>query len=120
MSVRILSLLLAIGLAASAGRAAAPAVPRPLDDHGDPLPDGAAARLGTLRWRPGVALLDLAWSPDGKWLASADQSLRTVRLWDAKTGRVVRTFWGHRGTVTQVAFSPDGKRLVSLGYDGAV
>jgi WD40 repeat protein len=114
---RILSLLALVGLLATTGRAAAPPVPPLLDDHGDPLPDGAVARLGTLRWRAGVFVPNFVWSPDGRWIATADGHRRTVRLWDAATGRVVRTFWGHRDSVNRVAFSPDGKRLVSASSD---
>jgi regulation of enolase protein 1 (concanavalin A-like superfamily) len=40
-----------------------------------------------------------------------------VKLWDAATGREVRTLQGHRGTVTSVAFSPDGQRLVTGSAD---
>jgi WD40 repeat protein len=60
----------------------------------------------------------VAYSPDGKRLASASSD-RTVKVWDAGSGQEVLTLTGHTGTVCMVAFSPDGKRLASAGGDGA-
>jgi WD40 repeat protein len=45
---------------------------------------------------------------------------QTVRVWDADTGQETLTFKGHTGGVPSVAFGPDGRRLASAGYDGAV
>jgi WD40 repeat protein len=58
----------------------------------------------------------VAFSPDGTRLASAGKD-RTVRLWDAATGREIRTLTGHAKSVLSVAFSPDGKLLASGGQD---
>jgi WD40 repeat protein len=53
----------------------------------------------------------VATSPDGAWFATA--GFKTVNLWDAKTGKLVRTLKGHLSPVHVVAFSPDSKLLAS-------
>jgi RNA polymerase sigma factor (sigma-70 family) len=81
------------------------------DRHGDPLPEGAIARLGTVRWRHGFYVHDLAYSPDGKMIAAVGPG-RAITLWDADTGQEVRHI-PYRGGSFAVAFSPDGKTLAS-------
>jgi WD40 repeat protein/tRNA A-37 threonylcarbamoyl transferase component Bud32 len=54
----------------------------------------------------------VAWSADGKWIASGGQD-RVVRVWDAATGKQVLALGGHARTISAVAFSHDGKRLAS-------
>ena len=58
----------------------------------------------------------VAWSPDGKRLASASYD-GTVKVWDAETGAEVLTFKGHTGPVLSVCFSPDSKRVASARGD---
>ena len=59
----------------------------------------------------------MAFSPDGSTLASASND-KTVMLWDAVTGQVVRaTLTGHANSVHPVVFSPDGQRIASTSID---
>lgn len=64
-------------------------------------------------------ILHLAYSLDGKFLASASED-GTARLWDVATGTTVAVFSGHGAAVTGVAFTPGGDRLATVSRDGAV
>ena len=64
----------------------------------------------------------VAVSPDDAVIASGGED-RTVRLWDANTGAHLATLTGHKGRVTRVVFSADGKWLASASehrLDGTV
>jgi RNA polymerase sigma factor (sigma-70 family) len=69
-----------------------------------------APRLDT----PGVASPRLAFSPDGKVMASVPQQGGDGRLWDTATGKELRPLKGMPKWPNAVAFSPDG-RLLAVG-----
>lgn len=109
----IFALLLAAGGLTNSMVAGAP--PEANDAHGDPLPPGALARLGTVRFRHGKGIEAIAYSPDGKTIASAGTGGSLV-LHDATTGKRLRTFPGKKTPNTYrdpVAFSPDRKTLAA-------
>jgi WD40 repeat protein len=58
----------------------------------------------------------VAWSPDGKTLASGAED-KTVRLWDVATRKHLRTLEGHEGRVYIVKWSPNGNTLASCSSD---
>ena len=66
-----------------------------------------------------VALVSLAWSPDGKRLAVGSADYR-ITLLDLINRKVLRSYVGHDGEVTALAFSPDGSRLASASHDRTV
>jgi WD40 repeat protein len=81
------------------------------DRHGDPLPPGAIARLGTIRFRHGMSAQSVAYSPDGKTLAAG--GFGVVSLWDALAGKEVRRLTTSNGWLYSVAVSPDGRHVVA-------
>ncbi len=118
------------------------------DLHGDPLPPGALARLGTVRWRHGFAVAYVAFTPDGKSLLTAAQD-NTIRLWDWGTGKEIRRFGkppavkpnapgdpaaqlrqavlvlrggmaAYGAGSTGVALAPDGKTLAATTPNGTI
>lgn len=90
------------------------------DLHGDPLPQGTLARLGSVRFRHGSNVFFIAFLPDGKLLTAGQEG--TARLWEVATGREIRHFDLPRPTenvvirmpyLVPLAVSADGKTLAA-------
>jgi WD40 repeat protein len=61
----------------------------------------------------------VAWSPDGKKIASASADTN-VQVWNVATGTNILTYRGHSSKVNAVAWSPDGTRIASASEDRTV
>jgi WD40 repeat protein len=63
----------------------------------------------------------MAFSPDGRRLAlGGGHHNGTVTLYDALTGKVVHPLHGHTERIACVAFTPDGRRLISASEDKTI
>jgi WD40 repeat protein/predicted Ser/Thr protein kinase len=94
-------------------------------------PDGARLATtsadGTVRqWNPATGLeveppydrhgsevYSAAYSPDGVWLATGGAD-RTIRCWRATGREEAGVLHGHTGTVSALAFTPDGRQVASV------
>jgi RNA polymerase sigma factor (sigma-70 family) len=87
------------------------------DLHGDPLPPDALARMGAIRFRHIHDVVAIAFSPDGKFLATTGFFSGTIILWDVATGKEVRRLNEEPSSVIGPAlFSPEGKRLAAFQW----
>ncbi|HEY7308763.1 MAG TPA: sigma-70 family RNA polymerase sigma factor [Gemmataceae bacterium] len=81
-----------------------------VDRFGDPLPEGARVRLGTMRFRHARGTT-LAFAADGKSILSCGAD-RTLRTWDLATGRLLRAQrLPSEPTTSAFVLSPDGRLL---------
>lgn len=88
------------------------------DALGDPLPSGAVLRLGSSRLKHIERANTVAFSPDGKVLASGGYYEQVIRLWDPQTGKSLGEFEISAKAdvgVLSLVFSPDGKWLAVGG-----
>lgn len=90
-----------------------------------PPQDVLVSENGTLRWvgllgdrrfRHGMGSGAMDISPDGKCIVSA--GIQGVKVWEAATGRELRTFWKSEDAVCALAFSPNGKWVVAANRSG--
>ena len=116
---RIKFALLALGLILVSATADEPPARR-TDSDGDPLPAGALFRIGSVRFRTGGGINDVAISPDGRSLATSTGA--GITIFDLSTGKPVR----HIASVIEppyfsgqpIAYSPDGREVISVSWKG--
>jgi WD40 repeat protein len=95
------------------------------DVFGDPLPENALARMGTIRWRtgygsPGALPPDVSSviTKDGRTIYVAGSDDNTISAFDLQTGLRLRTFKEDEPGISALALSPDGELLVCGGTNG--
>jgi WD40 repeat protein len=98
-------------------------IPPKVDQSGDPLPTGAVARLGSIRFRHPGAVHFVGYSGDGKRVVTASGD--TLHFWDARTGKELRQLHIKAAPQRQrfrsspsVLLSGDGKTIVLGAFDG--
>jgi WD40 repeat protein len=65
------------------------------------------------------AAVQVATFGPGRTLVGTTSGDGMARIWDATTGQTLRVLVGHvTHTIPDLAFSPDGKRLATAGWDG--
>ena len=65
------------------------------------------------------SIMSIAFSPDGKRLASGSAD-KTIKVWDTQTGALKQTLTGHSNGVHSLEFSPDGRTLASGSDDKTI
>jgi RNA polymerase sigma factor (sigma-70 family) len=90
-----------------------PKGPAPSDLHGDPLPPGALARLGTVRFRTPVGTTAVAFLPGETTLLTVGGS--SFSTWEVATGKELRRR-DYKGNGSSYALAPDGKALAVGTY----
>lgn len=81
------------------------------------VPLGSVQR--TILWGHENEVRSVSFSPDERWLVSGADDW-SVRLWDTRSGQMLRCLQGHGDRVTGVAFTPDGRHIVSGSEDHTV
>lgn len=112
---------LCLALAVTSLARGGPPAEKRADRYGDPLPDGALLRLGTVRLRHESPVLALAFAPDGKSLFSGGYK-GTVRQWGPVTGKELRRLSWENGCVMALGVSPSAKDrvLVAGSYQSTI
>ena len=64
-----------------------------------------------------AAISAVVFSPDGHFVVTNGGEEKNVKIWETKTGRLIRTIEAHADQITSVSFSNNGKYLLTTGHD---
>ena len=87
-----------------------------LDLFGDPLPEGASMRFGTIRHRQEALIYRIAFTRDDKFIVT-DGDDSHLRVWDARDGKLIRNIAVGIEALSDFAISSDGKTVGTAGID---
>jgi WD40 repeat protein len=96
-------------------------LPARSDLFGDPLPEGASARLGSVRFHHQGGVIAAAFAPDGQTIVAAgfEKDGLSLRLWETATGKETSRIAVQGSELRGLTFAPDGK-TVFVGRAGCV
>lgn len=116
----VLALVLAVvvvDLTQAQPSTAARDVPAPrCDCQGDPLPPGACARCGSVRWRHAESIQQIVFARHGALAATLGRD-RSVRVWRSVNGQPLLRFHAHDREYHALAISPDGRNIALASSD---
>lgn len=87
-----------------------------VDGLGDPLPEAAVQRLGTLRLRYSGNIGDLLYIADGRGAVAVG---RNVEIWDLTAGNMEGSYPVAKGSISSLDLGPDGATLL-VGEGGGM
>jgi len=105
-----------VGPASSLADSIPPVPPAAVEE---PLPESALRRFGTTRFRPGAQQNFIAFSSDGRYLASGGYDGK-LHIWEVPSGKELRSFPMQYNQINAMRFSPDGKFLAAGSSDGLI
>ncbi|MFC1761687.1 LamG-like jellyroll fold domain-containing protein, partial [Planctomycetota bacterium] len=76
--------------------------------------------LLALEGKLGTKVNSIAFNAEGTRLVTSRFHWWSVHVWDASTGKELKKLSGHSDLISSVVFTPDGKRIISGGYDATV
>ena len=82
--------------------------------------DVGARRQRAFMQAPMGRVNNLAFSPDGKTLASGMSSQNTILIWDVSNRRLLSVLTGQGSDITALVFAPDSITLASVDHNGTV
>jgi len=95
-------------------------LPGNVDQYGDPLPEDAVARLGSVRFHHQGGILTAAFAPDGKTIVGAgyEKDGLSLRYWETATGKEISRLIIKADNIHAIKFAPDGMSLFVGRWNG--
>ncbi|CAE7174584.1 unnamed protein product [Rhizoctonia solani] len=94
----------------------------------DDSANGSSVQLWNVQTRNAVSaplkdhtgwVRSVSFSPDGARVVAGSDD-KTIRIWDAEQGKIIRPLKGHTNRIRSTTFSPNGAQILSCSDDGTI